>query len=47
MNQSQSHWLLLDVLTTFIALIVSMKVEFEQVFNEIEVLDEFDIELLL
>jgi hypothetical protein len=24
-----------------------MEVEFEQVFNEIEVLDEFDVELLL
>jgi hypothetical protein len=39
--------LLLDVLTTSIAPIVSMEVEFEQVFNEIEVLDEFDSELLL
>jgi hypothetical protein len=47
MNQSQSHRLLSDALTTFIPLIDSMEVEFEQVFNEIEVLDEFDVELLL
>jgi hypothetical protein len=26
---------------------INMEVEFEQVFNEIEVLDEFDVELLL
>ncbi len=47
MNQSQSHWLLLDALTTFIALIVNMEVEFEHVLNEIEVLDEFNTKLLL
>ncbi len=47
MNQSQSHWLLSDALTTFIPLIDSMEVEFEQVFNEIEVLDEFDAKLFL
>jgi hypothetical protein len=46
-NQSQSHGLLSDVLTTFIVLMINMEVEFEQVFNEIEVLDEFDVELLL
>jgi hypothetical protein len=39
--------LLLDVLTTSIAPIVSREVEFEQVYNEIEVLSEFDSELLL
>lgn len=47
MNQSQGHQLLLDVLTTSIAPIVSREVEFEQVYNEIEVLSEFDSELLL
>jgi hypothetical protein len=39
--------LLLDALTTSIAPTVSMEVEFEQVSNEIEVLDEFDSKFLL
>jgi hypothetical protein len=39
--------LLSDVLTTSIAPIFSMEVEFEDVSNEIEVLDEFDSELFL
>jgi hypothetical protein len=39
--------LLKDVLTTFIVLIVNIEIEFQQVSNGIEVLNEFDGELLL
>jgi hypothetical protein len=39
--------LLKDALTTSIVLIVNMEIELQQVSNGIEVLNEFDVELLL
>ncbi len=39
--------LLKGALTTSIVLIVNMEIEFERVSNGIEVLNEFDVELLL
>jgi len=46
MNKSRGHWLLFDVLTTYIVPIVNMEVEFEQDSNGIQVLDEYGVELL-
>jgi hypothetical protein len=39
--------LLKGALTTSIVLIVNMEIEFQRVSNGIEVLNEFDVELLL
>jgi hypothetical protein len=45
-NQSRGHWLLLDILTTTITLIVSMEVELLPLFGGFEFFYSFESETL-
>jgi hypothetical protein len=47
MNQSQGHWQLFDVLNTCINLKLTLEVEVGHAIDVLNVLDAFDVELII
>ncbi len=47
MNQLQRHWLLFDVLNTYINLTLALEVKVGQVIDVFDALDAFDVEFII